>query len=233
MAKKPYEIQKQAEERHQRELRREKVKENRKIAKEYFRQERNARLPSFIITLVSFILIIGIFVGLAASYDYDLSGKYVRNFYEIDMRAARDSLSDVMLVSYYSFFNSLSSISQSLDVTRSKVLSFYSPDYYLSQEYTDYITQLYYDCCVYIDKNNNSVIKRWWYKQQLKHEFIDVLVGGGNYKTEIRANEILHSRNIPFINIDFGVDLLSLHNNLISYSVCHCYDDVLYCYCEN
>ena len=50
---------------------------------------------------------------------------------------------------------------------------------------------------------------------------------------DIRANEILHSRNIPFINIDFGVDLLSLHNNLISYSVCHCYDDVLYCYCEN
>ena len=211
----------------------EKAQESYKVHKEYMKLERRDRLPRFIIILISLILIVGVFVGLSSSYDFDLSGKYVRNFYEIDMISARDSLSDNVRVSFYSFFSSLSSLSHSLDVTRSAVLSSYSPDFFISQEYTDYISQLYYDSCVYIDKNNDSVIKRWWFKQQLKHEFIDVLTGGGKWKTEFRANEILHNRNIPFIDIDFGVDLLSLHNNLISYSVCHCYNDILYCYCEN
>lgn len=210
----------------------EKAQESYKVHKEYRKLERRDRLPQFVITLISFILIVGVFVGLSASYDYDLTGKFVRNFYEIDMLEARDSISDKMLLSYYSFFSSLSDISQSLDFTRSKVLSFYSPDYYISQEYTDYITEVYSNSCIYIDKNYDSIIVRWWIKQQLKHEFIDTLVGGGNWKTELRCKEILHSRNIPFINIDFGVDLLDLHNNLISYSVCHIYDDVLYCYCE-
>lgn len=208
------------------------AKDRYKANKEYRKLEKRDKLPNFIITIVVFILFIGIFLGLYNSADYDLKDYYVKNFHHIDMISARDSLSNVMNLSFSSFFLTLGEISSAVNDTRDKYFSAYTVSFYGSEEYTAYISFLYMDCCNYINENYPFLI-RWYVRRVLQQEVINRLT---ILKSD-RQNQYfksIHIANIPYVNpniYDFGIDVTLLHDNLVKYSFCHCYNDVLYCYC--
>ena len=227
MAKKPHEIYKQAEERHQRELRREKVKENRKIAKEYFRQERNARLPRLIITIIVFIILVGTFTGLYMNYDYDVDFT-PREFSNIDISSSVDINSSAIKNSLLSFFSFLGSTSTALTSVTNSIVS----DNSFAD---DYITNLYNSGYNHLFANYNW-FKATFYAMQLKQylkavndlNYWDVI----SYKVPQAHWEIAHLQDLIDLSEHYGWNALEVHNKFVELKCCHQYNGVKYIYCE-
>lgn len=89
----------------------EKAQESYKVHKEYRKLERRDRLPQFVITIICFLIIIGLFMGLYTEFDFlvDLNPREFSNF---NVSAASTAIGSKVKLAFVNFFNALNSVSR-------------------------------------------------------------------------------------------------------------------------
>ena len=231
----PVEIQKRAEKRFERTKRQEKVKENRKIIKEFNRQERNARLPGFIITIIVFVLFIGVFTGLYTQYDYELELK-PKEFTEINIVESSEVLSAQLNNAFFTFFTTLNDVSSLADTTFNFVFS--NNDLSDKPDVNLYLLSLKQKALVDISEKN--IFIRYIMQSGLDIELKayanpDALLIKKGYFIKGRFHKdyahLLELKSYSELYPSWDVE--KIHNDFVDLEICHRYNGELYKYCNH
>ena len=211
-----------------------KAKERHKANKEYRKFERRDRLPRFIITLIIFIIFVGVFSGLYTLFDFELDFKF-RDFSEVDISTPSALISLDISNAFYNFFSTLDDISS---LSNSVVSLLHSPNLSDNAQVNIYLKNLRNTSEQYLKENSD-----WFARIGLKSRLKRLITTYGNPEAveAIPANHMVipkfhldfaHSIDISNIANVYGWDALLLHNDFLNLEICHKYNGVLYEFCN-
>lgn len=209
------------------------AKDRYKVNKEYRKLEKRDKLPSFIITIIVFVLFIGVFTGLYTQYDYELELK-PKEFTEINIVESSEVISAKLENSFVDFFIALSDITN-LASKGTSYLSNYS-SVSDNPEIDTYLKRLQADSKVYL-KNNYGFLKRLTLTQELGYYIDsfgnpDVFYTVKGLEPGVVHSAYAHNRNLEDIAAMFGWNSDVVHAKFLDFNICHVYHGEFYHYCN-
>ena len=216
----------------------EKAQESYKVHKEYRKLEKRDKLPGFIITIIIFVIFIGVFAGLYTQFDFELDFN-PREHTEIDVSAPSKVLSAQMQNAFLSFFTTLKNVSSLADSAVHTAFSFNT----LSDEpdVNVYLLNLKEVALTYIDTVSDPL-----YRLTLNNDLNKYLKALSNpdriYIWEgyfIKGNfhkDYVHFRDLDKLYCDTLFPCWNaedIHIKFVELELCHKYNGELYKFCNH
>lgn len=209
------------------------AKDKHKVNKEYRKLEKRDKLPGFIITIIVFVLFVGVFTGLYTQYDYELELS-PKEFNNIDISDSSKVLGSRLENSFLSFFLTLDNISSSAD----SVINFISANNTLSDdsEVNLYLFNLKRIALLHIDNESYNSLMKFSTKQAL-NKFISAYANYNysyvsGFSTGWKHLNFAHNYDFEDICAAHGWDAELEHENFVNYKICHYYLGNEYFYCS-
>lgn len=207
----------------------EKANESYKVHKEYRKLQKRDKLPGFIITIIVFVIFVGVFAGLYTQFNFELDFDY-KEYEDIDISTSSDILSGQLQNAFLSFFTTLSKTSSLASNTVSTV---FTDKFSENTDVSIYLLTLSTSSEKYITENY-SFFNRLRYKDKLHHvlssygdpsyTYLFQLVRGRSHL------EYSHLSDLTEYSRIFGWDSNAVHLKFVELNICHVYNgEKFYC----
>ena len=211
------------------------AKDRYKVYKEYRKLEKRDKLPGFIITIIVFVLFIGVFTGLYTHYDYELDLK-PKEFKEINVLDSSKVVSKQLKNGFITFFLTLDKASSLSDTAFDIVVSndnlSDNPDvnvYLLSLKNQAYLDAEKSNLAfAFVEKQHVNYFIRAYSNPDAINLYKGYFIKGSFHKAYAHVELIVAKETcFPSWNLD------EVHNKFVELEICHRYNGELYKYCKH